>query len=246
MVRFFYWLVCTPSQHRFGCNMLKPFSRVFSFSGNKKVLDKQYLSLVKVALTFEIKTWRLIDYCGFWIACLMRDMQLTYGDVMWITVWEVLVVSYCKMIINDSTLYLMMLIISFSEELHLTRMCGLCEFKVAKPAVFNESQEIQRSGGSTQMVLQPGNSLWPPTGVVKNGTLFNGGIVTSQRLGIKKKVTNCITDRKIFLSSDNLFDWLQMIRYKLILGDEICNPHRRYEIVFALRWLKKTCHLRGW
>lgn len=103
---------------------------------NEKVLDKQYLSLVKVALTFEIKTWKLIDYCGFWIACLMRDMQLTYGDVMWSTVWEVLVVSYCKMIINDSTLYLMMLIISFSEELHLTRMCGLCEFEVAKPAVF--------------------------------------------------------------------------------------------------------------
>ena len=75
------------------------------FLGNEKVLDKQYLSLVKVALTFEIKTWNLIDYCGFWIACLMRDMQLTYGDVMWITVWEVLVVSYCKMIINDSTLY---------------------------------------------------------------------------------------------------------------------------------------------
>ena len=39
------------------------------------------------------------------------------------------------MIINDSTLYLMMRIISFSEELHLTRMCGLCEFEVAKPAV---------------------------------------------------------------------------------------------------------------
>ena len=111
--------------------------------------------------------------------------------------------------------------------------------KLLNRLFFNESQEIQRSGGSTQMVLQPGNSLWPPTGVVKNGTLFNGGIVTSQRLGIKKKVTNCITDRKIFLSSDNLFDWLQMIRYKLILGDEICNPHRRYEIVFALRWLKK-------
>ena len=106
------------------------------FFGNEKVLDKQYLSLVKVALTFEIKTWKLIDYCGFWIACLMRDMQLTYGDVMCITVWEVLVVSYCKMIINDSTLYLMMLIISFPEELHLTRMCGLCEFEVAKPAVF--------------------------------------------------------------------------------------------------------------
>lgn len=62
------------------------------------------------------------------------------------------------MIINDSTLYLMMLIISFSEELHLTRMCGLCEFEVTKPAVFDESQEIQK-GDQHKMVLQPGNSL---------------------------------------------------------------------------------------
>ena len=37
------------------------FSRVFFFPGNEKVLDKQYLSLPKVALTFEIKTWKSID-----------------------------------------------------------------------------------------------------------------------------------------------------------------------------------------
>ena len=91
------------------------------------------------------------------------------------------------------------------------------------------------------MVLQPGNSLWPPTGVVKNVTLFNGGIVTSQRLGIMKKVTNCITDRirdfyqvTICLIGFKWFaiSWSLEMRFVSHTGD--------MKLLFAHRWLKQT------
>ncbi len=109
-----------------------------TFSGNEKVLYKQFFILVKVALTFEIQTWKLIDGCGIWIVGLMTDMQLMYGDVMWITVWELLVVSYCKMIVNGFTVYLTLLILSCSEGLHLSwSLESRYEFEAAGPDVFN-------------------------------------------------------------------------------------------------------------
>ena len=119
---------------------------------------------------------------------------------------------------------------------------GLCECEGAGPAVLlTNPQEIQRSGDQHKWYLQPTNSFVTSNWGGENVTLFNGGIVTSQRLGIKKKVTNCITDSPIGRDFYQVticligFKYLQMTRYKLILGDEICNPRRRYEIVFAHR-----------